>query len=507
MPSARVTAEAVHLPPEWDAVLDVLFDEQRVFAILPERHPVGEDGLRRVEWHPVLRSFLRGASTITLRTHLDGTVLFRGDVVFGDGSERVRFLDSEGYPLAMNKWGGLERPFESGSPESELLLADLQELLRVINEDLGRPAFLAYGTLLGAVRSGKFIGHDTDADIAVYSRHENPADIARESFLVQRHLSRLGWRSRRQSGAFVQVWNGQDASDLRKIDIFTAYHVDDWLAVNRWVRAKVPRQAMLPLGEVALEGRTFPAPHDPDALLAATYGPTWRVPDPTFRFRLTPAMRRRADGWFGWHRLDHGRWRHGVADAPHREAEVPSSFARFVASRQPASSVLVDVGSGEGHDAVWFAQQGHEVLGLDYRPNVVHKGARRAAAAQVDARFEHMSLYDVRAALALAGKLACGSPPTLYARNLVEALRPVGRSNLWLMGKTALTGGGAMYLEFRTDRAADGSVQEVRRPWLRTFSPDELAGEINARGGSVTHQELVQDTHGQSCRMTVTWAR
>ena len=506
MSTARVTAEAIYLPPEWDAVLDVLFDEQRVFAILPERHAVGDDGLRRVEWHPVLHSFLHGASTVTLRTHLEGKVLFQGDVVFGQGADRVRFLDREGYPLAMNKWGGLERPFESGSPESALLLADLQELLRIINEDLGRPAFLAYGTLLGAVRSGKFIGHDTDADIAIYSRHENPADIARESFLVQRHLSRLGWRSRRQSGAFVQVWNGPDASDLRKIDIFTAYHVGEWLAVNRWVRAKVPREAMLPLGEVTLEGMTFPAPHDPGAVLAATYGPTWRVPDPTFRFRLTPAMRRRADGWFGWHRLDHGRWRHGV-DGAAEDSDVPSELARFVESRQPASSVLVDVGCGEGRDAVWFAERGHHVLGLDYRPTVVHKAARSAAAAQVDARFEHLSLYDVRAALALAGTLACGRPPTLYARNLVEALRPVGRANLWLMAKVALSAGGAMYLEFRTDRAADGSRQEVRRPWLRTFAPDELVDEIEARGGSVAHRELVQDTHGQSCRMVVTWTR
>ena len=62
------------------------------------------------------------------------------------------------------------------------------------------PAYLAYGSLLGAVRTGKFIPHDTDGDIAYVSRHETPALIVMEAFRVERALRRLGWSTHRLTG-------------------------------------------------------------------------------------------------------------------------------------------------------------------------------------------------------------------------------------------------------------------------------------------------------------------
>ncbi|HEX6248967.1 MAG TPA: methyltransferase domain-containing protein [Nocardioidaceae bacterium] len=503
MSAARVDTEAIWIPEAWDVTIDVLFEEQRIFAIAPARHRVRPDGLRAVPWPPALHPHLQGSTTVVLRGHLDGRVLHREEVAFGDSAARVRLVDAEGYPLALNKWGKLQRPFEAGSPESGLLLADLQELLGTMNDELGRPAFIAYGTLLGAVRSGSFIGHDTDADIAYYSRHEHPADILRESFLVQRRLSQLGWRTQRRGGGFVQVWRSDEAAEERKIDIFAAYHLNGWFAVNKWVRAKLPRESILPLGEVTLEGVDLPAPHDPAALLAATYGPGWRVPDPSFKFHVPPSMGRRAEGWLGWSRLDNRRWR--VAVASHLDRGDPSDFARDVETRLAPRSSVLEVGSGAGADALWLAAQGHSVAAIDYLPGAVERNNERAAELGVDARFELVSLYDLRQVMVRAAHLAAEPRPAIYARSVLEALHPVGRHNLWLLARTALGGGGSLFLEFRTDRSGDGSPQRARKPWLRTFSPELVAAEIVARGGTVTQQELVTDERGQHCRMVATW--
>lgn len=50
----------------------------------------------------------------------------------------------------------------------------------VVRGDFGFDAFLAYGSLLGWVREGGFIGHDVDFDAAYLSEHTDPALAAAE---------------------------------------------------------------------------------------------------------------------------------------------------------------------------------------------------------------------------------------------------------------------------------------------------------------------------------------
>jgi hypothetical protein len=54
------------------------------------------------------------------------------------------------------------------------------ELRRELHEFLGVEPFLAYGTLLGAIREDGFIGHDHDFDCAYLSAKTDPAEAARE---------------------------------------------------------------------------------------------------------------------------------------------------------------------------------------------------------------------------------------------------------------------------------------------------------------------------------------
>jgi SAM-dependent methyltransferase len=483
---AHVTDEGLWLPAECTEVVDVLLGEHRVFTGVPTRYEVDPaSGLRLVPWPGVLRPHLTGHSQVLVRSHVSGQVWIEAGFAFDDRDVETSVRDDEGYPLAVDKWHFLVRTFDSSDPAlGRHLLDDLSRLLRLMNDELGVPAFIAYGTLLGAVRSGRFIGHDNDADIAYVSHFEHPADIARESFRIERGLVANGWRVNRSTGGFLRVWadDGDDAQ--RKIDLFTGYFIGDLFAIERWVCAPLARESLLPLSTVVLEETEFPAPARPEDLLAATYGEEWRVPDPAFTFRVFRDIARRSSGWFGEFWLNQFRWSAEAVDqGPGGE---PSAFARWV-EPQLGADLVTDIGCGTGADAVWLGREGREVVGLDYADEAIKLAAQASRATGANARFEELSLLDLRGCLSTAARLALRDRGrgSATARGVVDVLTPEGRRHLWLLCRILLGGGGRLFLE---------------------LSDDEGVGdEVRANAGTVVSHEWVSDGAQRVCRMVVTW--
>ena len=93
----------------------------------------------------------------------------------------------------------------------------------MLRDDLGSPPSLAYGSMLGAVRSGHLIGHDMDIDLAYLSAATTPVDAMLESFAIERHLRDKGWSLRRQNGGFLQALLRAARWRWRNIDIFTMF--------------------------------------------------------------------------------------------------------------------------------------------------------------------------------------------------------------------------------------------------------------------------------------------
>jgi SAM-dependent methyltransferase len=73
-----------------------------------------------------------------------------------------------------------------------------------------------------------------------------------------------------------------------------------------------------------------------------------------------------------------------AADAPVFSGHVNAQLAREAASLTPGRAL--DVGAGEGGDALWLASRGWEVTGLDFSPVALRRAADQAAAEGVGHR-------------------------------------------------------------------------------------------------------------------------
>jgi SAM-dependent methyltransferase len=511
-PTPVADHDGVVVDARTDAVIDVLFEGRWVWSFHAGRDTeTVSPHAGRAAWPGSLRPFLRGTGHVTVRERFTDEVLFDQDVAFDDSDTRVRIVDARGRPLIVDKAGDLQCGFaERGQATVDALIDAIDDVL-VRLSGAGVEAFLAFGALLGAVRDGRFIPHDSDADVGYLSRHRSPVDVARESFALERVMIEAGYWTWRFSAADFKVIV-PDPEGGRAIDIFAGFVVGDVFYLMPEVHAvNFSADVILPLGEVELHGRKITAPRDPEALLEITYGPQWRVPDPSFKFETPRWVRRRLDGWLRGNNSNRKHWwpfYFGQSSAA--VPAEPSPFARWVHEREPGGAV-VDIGSGTGRDSLWFARQAHDVLGLDYIPAATARAGKAAEEEGLPATFKTLNLYDLRQVLGIGGELAHrAKPPVLYGRFLVHALEDRGRHNLWRLADLCLRHGGKFYLEFRTglDKGAEHEFGEHFRKYL---DPDTVIAEIEARGGHVEHRE---DGHGLAvyknedphvCRLVARW--
>jgi SAM-dependent methyltransferase len=170
--------------------------------------------------------------------------------------------------------------------------------------------------------------------------------------------------------------------------------------------------------------------------------------------------------------------------------EEPSAFARSVLPVLEEGQQVVEFGFGTGRDALWFADNGHEVLGLDFAEHAVSRAQGSADGRGLSARFEMLDLYDGPAVADAAEKLAASHPaPAIYGRFLIHSLEDAGRHHLLDLCARVLADGGELHLEFRTGKDA-GHRHLFGDDHFRVYlDPQLVADEITDRGGSVTRRE------------------
>ena len=508
----RVDDRGVLARTDDELVLDVLFDERRIWSFwLPRDATLVDEGYL-AEWPGPLRRFLDGSTRLQVVTHVDQQVVYDEEVRLGDGTGRIAVVNERGLPLGIDKSGRLAQTFDTRSAEHVAPLLDsIEEVLGALRK-AGIEPFIAYGTLLGAVRGGKLIGHDSDADLGYVSHHTHPVDVVRESFDLQRALADMGYRITRYSGAAFKVDVIEADGSVRGLDVFGGFLGDGHLHLMGEIRTPFREEWIFPLGTTTLEGRDLPAPADTDRFLTATYGPSWRVPDPAYVFETPESTHRRLNGWFRGTRVKRAEWDRAYS-GHNLEGELdqtPSSFARWVVREHGgAPEQVVDLGCGRGVDALWYARQGSgRVLGLDY----VTRGSDAAAAIAADeglpVEFRAINLCEYRSVLAETARIAHEpGPRVVSARHLADATDRVGRANLWRAADMMLRDGGRLYLEFLNTRGEDDSF--ARQNNLRPLYVDLVEDELRARGATIVWRKVNRDgeTSRRICRMVVEWQR
>lgn len=502
-------------PIDRELTYDLLINEHHVWSFVPSRdmHELGGGGLHAA-WPAALAPRLVGRATVAVRDHVSGDVLASTEHAFaGEEDDEVDITDRAGRHLILDKYGRLTRPLAQQEPEIVHELLDVSaELLRVLREQGGVPAFVAYGTLLGAVRDRRLIAHDNDIDLAYVSEHPHPVDVAREGMRIERLLRDAGYSVRRGSGSRLNIRVKLSDRSLRGIDVFTAHWVDGIFYMPSDTGFALPRDAILPLSEVELHGHLMPAPARSEELLAATYGESWATPDPAFKYQTPRPLFRRLNGWFGGLITHRKYWDAFYSQKRQLVPEDPSLFARWVAERYGSDRPLVDVGCGTARDALWFASEhGRHVTGMDYNAGVLRRGTNRSRRRELDTEFHLLNIYDTRAVLAWGARLAHREQPCdVYARFTLHALNEDGQENLMRLASMALRREGRLFLEFRTPE--DAELSHVFTHKRHYVDPTRVRQLVAAAGGTVVHEETgtglapFETEDPVVCRMVATWS-
>jgi len=392
----------------------------------------------------------------------------------------------------------------------------LRRVIEVLHT-CGVHGWLAYDSLLTAARDGRLDPGDPLA-VGFLARRPGCASATLDSFRIARAL--------RSAGMDVDV-RGEGRCDVvveaggrrRTVTVQGCWQSGYQVVFAPGLPPRGDVNAVLPLGEVTVDGTTLPAPADPGGVLTAVYGGDWESHQPPYRLRPRAAAAAADQGrGYGryrehWERFYRGGY--GVT-AP----QEPSLFARWVAERCEATEprpLVVDVGCGNGRDTRHFAGLGHDVLGLDYADAGL-AAARDLLGEQHDRRgratLRALDLNDARAVLVHAAALARSAEPVaLYARFVAHAVDDHARDNLWRMAATALRRGGRAYLEFRTHRDALTEHVFEEQHYRRYLVPDEIETELKQHGGAVVHREEgrglapFRSEDPDVCRMVVQWTR
>ncbi|MFC4783173.1 class I SAM-dependent methyltransferase [Nocardioides sp. MAHUQ-72] len=358
----------------------------------------------------------------------------------------------------------------------------------VLRERFGYDAFLVYGTLLGVVREGGYIGHDVDFDAAFLSQQHTGPDVAAEAVEVALALVEAGLDVDAHPTA-LHIFD-PERPDTR-IDLFHVYFdesgrlrfpfgiagtsvvtEDDWQGTRH----------------VEFRGGRGLVPVNAEQFVEHLYGPDWRNPKPGFNWNLDRTDSA-PEGCLDEAALTKVYWANFYSRTGY---DTGSTFFEFVQKLEETPDTIIDIGCGDGRDSRAFAAAGRTVLGLDQsQVGIAHASSRTAeGGVSGSARFRVCDVSDTDdLGRALdEGESGANGPKLFYMRFFLHAIpESVQVGLLDAIGSHARPGD-QLAAEFRTDK--DEQNLKVHLKHYRRFqNADAFVDDLEARGWIIVHRE------------------
>ena len=144
------------------------------------------------------------------------------------------------------------------------------------------------------------------------------------------------------------------------------------------------------------------------------------------------------------------------------QRRIPSQFCVSVITDLEAGSSVVELGSGNGRDSFFFAEQGYATVAMDASETAIEKCNEYSLARGItDSYFLHGDITkesDVAEAVCSARTRSASGPVTIYSRFVMHSLDD-GQQAAFLSALGACSiGGDKVYFEFRSQ--GDASLEK-----------------------------------------------
>jgi Methyltransferase domain len=412
-----------------------------------------------------------------------------------DSTQQLQALLADGYVFGPSGKLQLSKAVDRAWQASVMRL--YERLQATLAEAFGYDVFLVYGTLLGVVREGGFIGHDLDFDCAYISSHLVGEAAARElkqiAFTLidrgfQVHLTRKAMHvSDTQSGGVG-------------IDLFHLYF-DEAGSLQFPFGVAGPsdftRSQWRGVHEIPFAGSSALIPEDAAAMAQHIYGPSWRNPNPGFdwsrdRTRYAP------EGIPADHLIEEVYWADFYARTSY---DTGSSFFDLVNSREDLPDKVVDIGCGDGRDSYAFARAGRQVVGLDRSHVAIAHATKKAQEMRLTSALS-FTACDVSDAETLHATLTAARSEgpdravLFYARFFLHSIPEDVQDIMMTVIKQCSRDGDYFAAEFRTDK--DEATAKVHGEHYRRFQNGPAFGRQLSREYGFTTKVVEQEGNGFS---------
>ena len=184
-----------------------------------------------------------------------------------------------------NQFGTLQQSKEHDTEWGDRNLRLYEQINDAFMEDRGEPLSICYGTLLGAVRAGRFISHDHDVDACFVCKARTAQDARAEMIALVREMAGRGFDVQlKPSCVYLSHPDIPDAS----IDVFHLYFDGSGELQFPFGSASEEPFTIDRFGgyaSIELEGRMVHAVSDPAEFVSRIYGKGWKEPNPGFNWK------------------------------------------------------------------------------------------------------------------------------------------------------------------------------------------------------------------------------